>query len=68
MHVSVLCKSVLWHIMKCSNNKSVLLGEIGLGVQKNGWPDIHWLAGDLGWTGGSHCASLGQELYFAVGA
>ena len=27
-----------------------------------GWPDIHWLARDLGWAGGSHCVSFGQEL------
>ena len=23
-----------------------------------GWPDIHWLARDLRWAGGSHCLSL----------
>ena len=34
-----------------------------------GWPDIHWLARDLGWAGGSHCVNLGQrELEYAVGA
>ena len=33
-----------------------------------GWPDIHWLARDLGWAGGSHCVSFGQELEYAVGA
>ena len=33
-----------------------------------GWPDIHGLARDLGWTGGSHCVNLGQELEYAVGA
>ena len=33
-----------------------------------GWPDIHWLGRDLGWAGSSHCASLGQELEYAVGA
>ena len=33
-----------------------------------GWPDIHWLARDLGWAGGSHRVSFGQELEYAVGA
>ena len=33
-----------------------------------GWPDIHWLARDLGWAGGSHCVTLGQEREYAVGA
>ena len=33
-----------------------------------GWPDIHWLAMDLGWAGGSHCVSFGQEFEYAVGA
>ena len=33
-----------------------------------GWPDIHWLARDLWWAGGSHCVSLEQELEYAVGA
>ena len=33
-----------------------------------GWPDIHWLARDLGWAGGSRCVSFGQELEYAVGA
>ena len=33
-----------------------------------GWPDIHWLARDLGWAGGSHRGSLGQELEYAAGA
>ena len=33
-----------------------------------GWPDIHWLARDLGWAGGSHCVSFGQDLEYAVGA
>ena len=33
------------------------------------WPDIHWLARDLGWAGGSHCVtSLGQEPEYAAGA
>ena len=27
-----------------------------------GWPDIHWLARDLGWAGGSHCLSLDRKL------
>ena len=33
-----------------------------------GWPDIHWLARDLGWAGGSHGVSFGRELEYAVGA
>ena len=33
-----------------------------------GWPDIHWLARDLGWAGGSRLFELGQELEYAVGA
>jgi len=33
-----------------------------------GWPDMHWLARDLGLAGGSHCVSLGQELEYAIGA
>ena len=27
-----------------------------------GWPDIHWLARDLGWAGGSHCLRLDRNL------
>ena len=33
-----------------------------------GWPDIHWIARDLGWAGGSRLFELGQELESAVGA
>ena len=33
-----------------------------------GWPDIHLLARDLGWAGGSYCVSFGQELEDAFGA
>ena len=27
-----------------------------------GWPDIHWLARDLRWAGGSHCLTLDRNL------
>ena len=30
------------------------------------WPDIHWLARDLGWAGGSHCVRLAKENEYAV--
>ena len=33
-----------------------------------GWPDIQWLARDLGWAGASHCVFFGQELEYAIRA
>ena len=46
-----------------------LLGQLVSTWQvEMGWPDIHWLARDLGWAGGSHGVSFGQELEYAVGA
>ena len=39
-----------------------------LGLLLTGSTGQHWLARDLGWAGGSHCASLGQVLEYAVGA
>ena len=32
-----------------------------------GWPDIHWLARDYRWAGGSHYETLGQQLGYVVG-
>ena len=37
-------------------------GQVSAWQVEMGWPDIHWLARDLGWAGGSRCANFVQEL------
>ena len=58
-----VCECVLW----CRLVESCAVIYL-MYVVEMGWPDIHWLARDLGWAGGSHCVSFGQELEYAVGA
>ena len=56
----------------CIFISGLFVGQLGQLVStwqvEMGWPDIHWLARDLGWAGGSRCVSFGQELEYAVGA
>ena len=69
---------LLWHVTYCVNRPEQGIKLLGLLLTGStgqrpwqvemGWPDIHWLARDLGWAGGSRLFELGQELEYAVGA
>ena len=48
---------------KTTATESLSTGHYDVAWQvEMGWPDIHWLARDLGWAGGSHCLSLDMKL------